>query len=72
MTTDVEVKPRKMQTQPGDHDKFAHYLDKTNLTESLVLGYTSKALCGKVWVPTRGPDGFSVCPECQEIYDNLV
>ena len=26
---------------------------------------------GKVWVPSRDPERFPVCPECQEIWESL-
>jgi hypothetical protein len=29
------------------------------------------ALCGKVWVPSRDPQRFPVCPECKEIWASL-
>jgi hypothetical protein len=29
-------------------------------------------LCGKVWVPSRDPSRFPVCPECKDIYDNVL
>jgi hypothetical protein len=28
------------------------------------------ALCGKVWVPSRDPKKFPVCPDCQRIYES--
>jgi len=30
------------------------------------------ALCGKVWVPSRDPERFPVCPECKEIWQSLA
>jgi hypothetical protein len=30
-----------------------------------------KALCGKMWVPTRDPDRFPVCPQCKEIFAKM-
>ena len=27
------------------------------------------ALCGKVWVPSRDPKRFPLCPECKRLYD---
>ena len=36
-----------------------------------VFGTPIKALCGKVWVPSRDPQKFPVCPECKEIYESL-
>ena len=41
------------------------------LVESAVLGQPVVALCGKVWVPTRDPGKFPVCPECREIFEGL-
>jgi hypothetical protein len=36
-----------------------------------VFGTPIKALCGKVWVPSRDPRKFPICPECKEIYESL-
>jgi hypothetical protein len=57
--------------EPGDHERYSHYVRKEKLVESAVLGNPVVALCGKVWVPNRDPQKFPVCPECQEIYDGL-
>lgn len=35
------------------------------------MGTPVIALCGKVWVPSRNPDRFPVCPECKEIWASL-
>ena len=53
----------------GDHDRFSHYARKSDIVESAVTGKPVVALCGKVWVPGRDPDRFSVCPTCREIYE---
>ncbi len=53
----------------GDHERFAHYVDKDKVVESAVTGTPVVALCGKVWVPSRDPQKFPVCPECQRLYD---
>ena len=55
----------------GDHERFSHYVDKSKLTEAMVMGTPVIALCGKVWVPSRNPDRFPVCPECKEIWQSL-
>jgi hypothetical protein len=55
----------------GDHERFAHYVDKDKIVDSAVLGTAVVALCGKVWVPSRDPKKFPVCPECKEIYDSM-
>jgi hypothetical protein len=53
----------------GDHERFAHYVDKSKATESALTGEPVVALCGKVWVPTRDPKQFPVCPECKRLYE---
>ena len=55
----------------GDHERFSHYVDKSKLTEAMVMGTPVIALCGKVWVPSRNPDRFPVCPECKEIWATM-
>jgi hypothetical protein len=55
----------------GDHERFAHYVLKDQIVDSAVNGTPVVALCGKVWVPTRDPSRFPVCPECKEIYDSV-
>ncbi len=55
----------------GDHERFSHYVDKSKLTEAMVMGTPVIALCGKVWVPSRNPDRYPVCPECKEIWQSL-
>ena len=55
----------------GDHERFAHYVEKDKIVESAVTGKPVTALCGKKWVPGRDPSKFPVCPECQEIHASL-
>ena len=62
---------RTVPTDEGDHERFSHYVDKDKLTEAMVMGTPVVALCGKVWVPSRAPEKFPVCPECKEIWERL-
>ena len=56
----------------GDHERFAHYVfPKEKIVEAMIEGTPCKALCGKVWVPSRDPKRFPVCPDCKRIYDEL-
>jgi hypothetical protein len=55
----------------GDHEKFAHYVEKEKIVESAVTGKPVIALCGKVWVPGRDPGKFPICPDCKKIFDLL-
>ena len=57
--------------EPGDHERFSHYVRKEKILESALSGEPVTALCGKVWVPGRNPDRFPVCPTCKEIYESL-
>ena len=56
----------------GDHDGFAHYVDKNKITDSMLTGTPVTALCGKVWVPSRDPKRYPVCPTCKGIYELLA
>jgi hypothetical protein len=57
--------------EPGDHERFSHYVRKEKILESALSGEPVTALCGKVWIPGRDPKKFPVCPTCKEIYDGL-
>ncbi|TQK77288.1 DUF3039 family protein [Rarobacter incanus] len=68
------VLDRQEQTQevePGDHERFSHYVRKEKILESALSGKPVVALCGKIWVPGRDPKKFPVCPICDEIYKGL-
>jgi hypothetical protein len=55
----------------GDHDRFSHYVPKAKLMQAMVEGTPIRALCGKLWVPSRDPQKFPVCPQCKEIHEKL-
>ena len=59
------------QVEPGDHERFAHYVQKEKIVESAVMGAPDVALCGKVWIPNRDPGKFPVCPQCKAIFEGL-
>ena len=69
--TDVREDRRTVPTDEGDHERFSHYVDKDKLTEAMVMGTPVVALCGKIWVPSRAPERFPVCPDCKEIWEGL-
>lgn len=73
-TTTGVIEREQVDTQfqePGDHERFAHYVRKNKIMESALSGEPVVALCGKVWVPGRDPKRFPVCPTCKEIYAGL-
>jgi hypothetical protein len=69
--TDVRHEERTVPTDAGDHERFSHYVSKDKLTEAMVMGTPVVALCGKVWVPSRAPEKYPVCPECKEVWESL-
>ena len=61
----------EFRTEEGDHERFSHYVPKDKLTEAMVMGTPVVALCGKVWVPSRDPQRFPICPDCKNVWDGL-
>lgn len=59
------------QVEAGDHERYSHYVKKDKIVESAVMGNAVVALCGKVWVPSRDPERFPVCPDCKAIFEKL-
>lgn len=66
---DTKVDPQL--SEPGDHERLAHYVRKEKIMDSAMSGEPVVALCGKVWTPGRDPKKFPVCGTCKEIYDGL-
>jgi hypothetical protein len=69
-TAVLERERVEQPVEPGDHERFAHYVKKDKILESALTGEPVIALCGKVWVPGRDPNRFPVCPQCKEIYES--
>ncbi len=61
----------RLSHEDGDHERFSHYVPKDKLMEAMVNGTPVVALCGKVWVPSRDPQKFPVCPDCKEIWESM-
>jgi len=70
-TATLERELVEQPVEPGDHERFAHYVRKEKILESALSGDPVIALCGKVWVPGRDPNKFPVCPQCKAIYHGL-
>ncbi|MDP5228372.1 MULTISPECIES: DUF3039 domain-containing protein [Arthrobacter] len=70
-TATIERTEQREQVEPGDHERFSHYVRKEKIMESALTGEPVVALCGKVWTPGRDPQKFPVCPTCKEIYEGL-
>ena len=70
-TLEAIEETRTAPTDAGDHERLSHYAPKDKITEAMVFGTPVVALCGKVWVPSRDPQKYPVCPECKEIWESF-
>lgn len=62
----------EVRTSQGDSDEVAHIVMKDDQMRGYVAGQPIKALCGKVWVPTRDYSGLPVCEQCTAARDRIV
>jgi hypothetical protein len=67
----LELDHTEAITDSGE-PKFAHYADSVSVTEGYVMGKAVMAICGKLFVPSRDPKKFPVCPICKELADALL
>jgi hypothetical protein len=70
-STEVLERP-ETRLDPGDHERFAHYVQQDKILESAVTGKPVVALCGKIWVPSRDPSKYPMCPACKQIYESMM
>lgn len=68
--TDVLEHTTTRIAEPGDHERFSHFVRKEAIMQAHVNGKPARALCGKVWTPNSDPEKFPVCPTCKEIYED--
>lgn len=69
--TPLTEQPVEYRHDSGDNERFSHFVPRDKLTQAMVDGTPVRALCGKLWVPSRDPQRFPVCPECKEIHERL-
>jgi hypothetical protein len=60
------------QSQDLDESKYAHYAESGSVTEGYVLGKPVVAICGEIFVPSRDPKKFPLCPICKKIVEALL
>ncbi len=70
--TSILEREELREQEPGEGDRFAHYVKKDKIMSSALSGQPVVALCGKVWTPGRDPKKYPVCPMCKEIYEGLT
>ena len=68
--TETDLLPRLSH---GDtSDEVFHYVDKSKIAESAVMGSPVTALCGAIFSVTKAPKpGSAVCPQCTELLEML-
>ncbi len=71
MSIKLEEKLDSVSIETSD-PKYAHYAESVSVTEGYVLGRPVLALCGQLFVPSRDPKKFPVCPICKEIVEALL
>lgn len=54
-----------------EENRFAHYAESASVTEGYVLGTPVLAICGKLFIPSRDPKKYPLCPICKEIAEAL-
>lgn len=54
-----------------DESKYAHYAESVSVTEGYVLGKPVVAICGEIFIPSRDPKKFPICPTCKKIAEAL-
>lgn len=52
--------------------KFSHYADSTSVTEGYIMGKAVVAICGKIFIPSRDPKKYPICPICKELSEVLL
>jgi hypothetical protein len=60
------------KTGGGSSDHVAHIVTKDQQMLGYVGGEAIKALCGKIWVPTRDYQGLPICQACIDERDRRV
>jgi len=69
---EVDTRPEGTESTGDDAPDMFHYVQKSKIAESAVLGNMVVALCGETFPVTKSPPpGAPVCPKCKEIYENL-
>ena len=66
-----EVRP-DLDHGDGDHDRFAHYVNKKDLERFRRKGTPVTALWGKRWKPDGDPSRFPMGPTCAEMVADRI
>ncbi|MBC9927302.1 DUF3039 domain-containing protein [Leucobacter sp. cx-169] len=67
----IEETTERAFVEDGDQERFSHYVPRELILESALTGKPVKALCGKLWTPSRDPEKFPICPDCVKVYESM-
>ena len=56
----------------SDEVKFSHYAESVSVTEGYILGKPVVGICGEIFIPSRDPKKFPICPICKKIAESLL
>lgn len=70
MIETLDAKPEAKE-DINEENRVAHLAEKNSVTEGYVLGTPVQAICGEIFVPSRDPEKFPLCPICKEIAEAL-
>ena len=65
--SDVDIRPETNVELETDEPEVAHIGRKDDITRAYVTGQAIEALCGVVFVPSRDPSNYPVCPACEKV-----
>ena len=69
---EVDSRPETRDSTGDDTPDMFHYVKKSKISESAVLGNMVVALCGETFPVTKSPKpGSPVCPDCKKIFEGL-
>lgn len=60
------------KTDHGEGEGVAHIVMRDDQMRGYLTGEPIKALCGKVWVPSRDYKGLPVCQPCSDERERLL
>jgi hypothetical protein len=70
VSTQTLDEPKTADADQGD--RVFHYVRKSKVAESAVMGSMVEALCGEVFPVTRSAKpGSPVCSQCKKIYESM-
>lgn len=68
--SDIKIKTSDPDAEESD-DGFSHIVRKDDVARGYVEGVPIKALCGRVFVPSKDPESLPTCAICLRAHSQL-